>query len=130
MIPAFLLTRQWFDDADGIRLRFWLATDQGPLEVSIHGQRAVCFVRRSDLAAAESALAAVAGVEFRPLELATFDAEPAAAVYFGSQQGLYRGRDRLDLELRRARQLRRLPGRRPGRSAAGRPRHDTTSAHG
>ena len=43
MTPAFLLTRQWADTPDGVRLDFWLSTAKGPMAVSIHGQRVLFF---------------------------------------------------------------------------------------
>ncbi|MCP4386954.1 MAG: hypothetical protein GY802_01550, partial [Gammaproteobacteria bacterium] len=48
MTPAFLLTRQWVDQADGVRLDFWLTSAQGPLQVSIHRQQALFFIRQAD----------------------------------------------------------------------------------
>jgi hypothetical protein len=47
--PAFLLTRQWVDDRDGVRLDFWLSTAAGPMLVSIHQQKALFFIRQSDV---------------------------------------------------------------------------------
>ena len=95
LIPAFLLTRQWFDDADGIRLDFWLTSAAGPLRVSIHGQQGVFFVRRQDAGEAGGLLGDSRAIEIRPVELANFSGEPVSAVYFSSQQQLYRARDRL-----------------------------------
>ncbi|MGD8350990.1 MAG: DNA polymerase II, partial [Gammaproteobacteria bacterium] len=96
MIPAFLLTRQWFDDADGVRLDFWLASADGPLKVSIHGQQALFFIRQADAETAARLLAEQRGVEIKPLELQTFGQDPVSAVYCDSQQQLYRARDRLN----------------------------------
>ncbi len=95
MIPGFLLTRQWADAADGLRLDFWLATAAGPKLVSIHGQQALFFIRQSDAGAVSGALAGMADVDIRPLELKTFGGAPASGVYFRAQQQLYRARDRL-----------------------------------
>ena len=96
MIPAFLLTRQWFDDTDGIRLDFWLASAAGPLKVSIHGQQALFFIRQADAGTAARLLGEQRGVEIRALDLHTFGQDPISAVYFDSQQQLYRARDRLN----------------------------------
>ncbi len=41
---AFLLTRHWRDNTDGIALEFWLASETGPLQVLVSGQEAVFFV--------------------------------------------------------------------------------------
>ncbi len=95
MTPGFLLTRQWVDTADGVRLDFWLATAAGPKAVSIHAQQPLFFIRRPDAAAATAALGEVGGADIRPLELRAFDGTPASGVYFRSQQQLYRARDRL-----------------------------------
>ena len=96
MTPAFLLTRQWFDEPDGVRLDFWLATTQGPLSVSIHRQQALFFIRQADVRAATGLLGSAPGLSIKPLELKTFTDEPVSAVYLSSQQQLYRARDRLE----------------------------------
>jgi len=88
--PGFLLTRQWADDRDGIRLDFWLSTAQGPMSVSIHGQKALFFIRQPDVAGLEQR-----GMTIKPLQLKSFSGDPVSAVYFDSQQQLYRARDRL-----------------------------------
>jgi DNA polymerase-2 len=93
--PAFLLTRQWVDDKDGVRLDFWLKTAQGPLAVSIHGQRPLFFIHREDALKASSLLGEGRGVSIRPLQLRSFDGHEISGVYFDSQQQLYRARDQL-----------------------------------
>jgi len=93
--PGFILTRQWFDDRDGVRLDFWLTTAQGPISVSIHHQQALFFVRQSDVAKVTQLLGGGVGVVVKALDLKTFSQEPVSAVYFASQQQLYRARDLL-----------------------------------
>ncbi|MCP4471780.1 MAG: DNA polymerase II [Gammaproteobacteria bacterium] len=88
--PGFLLTRQWTDDRDGIRLDFWLNTAAGPMSVSIHQQKALFFIRQSDVPGLERR-----GMTIKPLQLKSFCGDPMSAVYFDSQQQLYRMRDRL-----------------------------------
>ena len=95
MTPGFLLTRQWVDDRDGLRLDFWLSTAQGPMSVSIHAQQALFFIRQEDATAANAALAGDPGVSIKSLQLRSFGGDPISAVYFTSQQQLYRARDRL-----------------------------------
>ena len=95
MTPGFLLTRQWQDERDGIRLDFWLTTDQGPLQVSIHRQQAIFFIRQADENTVAELLASARGVSIKPLQLKTFAGDPVSGVYFDSQQQLYRARDRL-----------------------------------
>ena len=95
MTPAFLLTRQWSDDKDGVRLDFWLTAAQGPLMVSIHQQQALFFIRQDDAQMAGTLIGKLRGVSIKPLQLKTFDEQPVSGVYFDSQQQLYRSRDRL-----------------------------------
>ena len=95
MIPAYLLTRQWVDERDGVRLDFWLASDRGPLAVSIHRQQALFFIHQADSDETLKQLQGVRGVSVKPLQLKTFDQKPVSAVYFDSQQQLYRARDKL-----------------------------------
>ena len=95
MTPGFLLTRQWQDEQDGIRLDFWLTTDQGPLQVSIHRQQAIFFIRQVDEKTVAELMASSPGVSIKPLQLQTFAGDPVCGVYFDSQQQLYRARDRL-----------------------------------
>jgi len=90
--PGFLLTRQWADDRDGIRLDLWLSTAAGPMSVSIHQQRALFFIRQSD---ASRLPQGQRGMSVKALELKSFSGDPMSAVYFDSQQQLYRMRDRL-----------------------------------
>ncbi|MDH3629692.1 MAG: DNA polymerase II [Gammaproteobacteria bacterium] len=94
MTPAFLLTRQWSDDKDGVRLDFWLTAAQGPLMVSIHQQQALFFIRQDDAQMADTLIGKLRGVSIKPLQLKTFDEQPVSGVYFDSQQQLYRSRDR------------------------------------
>ena len=72
MTPGFLLTRQWVDDRDGVRLDFWLATAQGPMPVSIHRQQALFFIRQADAATITDLLVSIRGVSIKPLQLLTF----------------------------------------------------------
>ena len=95
MTPGFLLTRQWVDDRDGVRLDFWLSTAEGPLAVSIHRQQPLFFIREFDVAAARQLLGNSRGVSIKPLHLRSFSGDPVSGVYFDSQQQLYRARDRL-----------------------------------
>jgi DNA polymerase-2 len=95
MTPGFLLTRQWMDTGEAVRLDFWLSTAEGPLMVSIHGQQALFFIRQADVPAATKLLANNRGSSIKSLQLKNFDGDAISAVYFTSQQQLYRVRDRL-----------------------------------
>jgi DNA polymerase-2 len=90
--PGFLLTRQWADDRDGLRLDFWLSTPSGPMSVSTHGQKALFFIRQSDVPRLPQGQR---GMTVKALQLKSFSGDPVSAVYFDSQQQLYRMRDRL-----------------------------------
>jgi len=91
--PAFLLTRQWQDTAQGIRLDFWMSTARGPLQVSIHRQQAIFFIRAADVPRAEALINSWSGVSIKSLQLKTFKSDAVSGVYFDSQQQLYRARD-------------------------------------
>ncbi len=95
MISGFLLTRQWTDSDDGLRLLFWVKTDQGPLAISIHSQQSVFFIRQKNQSQAEALLANRRGVSFKSLSLKTFNQDSVSGVYFDSQQQFYRARDQL-----------------------------------
>ncbi|WP_296267864.1 DNA polymerase II [Pseudomonas sp. UBA6562] len=78
---GFLLTRHWYDTAQGTVLEFWLATDQGPRCVRLAPQPSVAFVAESDRAQAQALIAGEAGVELRPLALRDFDQRPVLGLY-------------------------------------------------
>ena len=96
--PGFILTRQWHDERNGVCLDFWISTAEGPVQVCIHRQKALFFIRQADAAQAEQSLSRERGVEIKPLELKTFAGDAISAVYFQSQQQLYRARDQLQLQ--------------------------------
>jgi DNA polymerase-2 len=73
----FLLTRHWRDTPQGTELSFWLATDDGPLQVTLPPQESVAFIpeaqrRRLNVCCrAKTALA--------PLALKDFHRQPVLA---------------------------------------------------
>jgi len=95
MVPGFLLTRHWQDTRQGLRLEFWLKTASGPLQVLLHAQQPVFFIRQCDAAQAMRLLHDWSGVSIKSLALKTFKFELVSGVYFDSQQALYRARDLL-----------------------------------
>ncbi len=95
MTPGFLLTRQWQDTPQGIRLDFWISTEQGPIEVSIHQQQAIFFIDQNDASRVEELLHDIGTTEVKCLALKKFNGSAVAGVYFKSQQQLYRARDLL-----------------------------------
>ena len=95
MIPGFLLTRQWRDTPQGIRLDFWISTQQGVVDVSIHRQKAIFFIETRSTENVRSLIQGSGKIEIKPLELKTFNGQAVSGVYFNSQQQLYRVRDLL-----------------------------------
>ncbi len=81
-LSGVLLTRHWRDAPEGLRLHFWLATERGPAQVRVSGERALCFVPRHYRGIVDRS------VERRPLALADIDGEPVDAVYFAAQRDL------------------------------------------
>jgi DNA polymerase-2 len=65
------------------------------MAVSIHQQRALFFIRLEDEVAVKKLLSNSRDVSVKQLTLKTFSQQAVSAVYFDSQQQLYRARDRL-----------------------------------
>jgi len=95
MIRGFLLTQHSEQGRDGIDLHYWLATEQGPLQLCIANQETVCFYPRRQHAELVKALAGVAGWRSAPVALQSFTGEPVDALYCRRLDALYRVRDRL-----------------------------------
>lgn len=81
-LDAYLLTRHWRDTANGIELSFWAASDQGPVNIVIPSQKAVCFIERN------SELQLPVGVQRKPLDLKLLHAGAVDALYFEQQRQL------------------------------------------
>ena len=92
---GFLLSRNWRDAGDGLELEFWFATEQGPVQSLVRGERSVFFLPCSQLARARELLAAEPAVEFKPVELRDFHLEPVSALYFRSYRQARRSADML-----------------------------------
>lgn len=92
-VPGFLLTRQWREQDDGLLFIYWISTADGPVQVIISGQEAVCFFPTEQQAQAEKILATVNGWRTRPLELKSFFYQNVTALYLRSQRQLQRARD-------------------------------------
>jgi DNA polymerase-2 len=86
VLHAQLLTRQWFDRADGVQLTFWAASERGPVRLSFTKQESVFFIDRS---------AKHQQGRRRELELRHLDGAPVDALYFRSQRALNQERARL-----------------------------------
>lgn len=94
-LNGFILTRQWVESAPGVELIFWMATEQGPLRLSLGAQEAVCFFPSCQQAEVETLLAKHSGWRIAPTQLKNFDFEPISALYFNSQRKLFDCRDKL-----------------------------------
>ncbi|MDH5670938.1 MAG: DNA polymerase II [Myxococcales bacterium] len=86
VLEGFLLTRTWRDTPAGLELELWASTDEGPVRLRIDNQRAVFFLERQ--------VQSQAG-ERQALELTSMLGRPVDALYFKSQRGLVRERERL-----------------------------------
>ncbi|WP_282040813.1 DNA polymerase II [Halomonas alimentaria] len=78
---GFILTRHWQDTAEGIRVWLWLATDEGPLCVTLPVQQAVAFLPAVQRAEAEAVVGSEAGLELRGLEMKDFRHRPVLGLY-------------------------------------------------
>lgn len=83
---GFLLSIDWRDAPEGLELRLWAASEEGPLCATLTRQEAVMFVER--------------GVEARAarraeVSLQTLQGTPVDALYFRTQRALIDERDRL-----------------------------------
>lgn len=110
-VQGFLLTRQWDDVAGSspfrlrqLRLRFWIGTKDGPVQILIDHQPAVFFIAARDEDKAHNVLLRVLGVsahhpsiaptwEIKPLKLQNFDGQRVVGVYFREQRALYKARE-------------------------------------
>ena len=63
---GFLLTRHWRDTPQGTELSFWLATDDGPLQVTLPPQESVAFIPEAQRAQAERLLQGGERAPLRP----------------------------------------------------------------
>ena len=95
LTTGFLLTRHWRDTPTGICLDFWVASEQGPVHVSIPNQQAIFFIRTVDSDPVAALLKRIGAISIKPLNLQSFRFELMSGVYFDSQQKLYRARDLL-----------------------------------
>ena len=81
-----MLSRNWRDTRDGLRLEFWLATQDGPFQVILTGEQAVMFVPR---------VAQTSGYRRREVALKNLAEQAVDALYFPSQRALNDARARL-----------------------------------
>ncbi|PLP13338.1 DNA polymerase II, partial [Klebsiella pneumoniae] len=87
---GFLLTRHWRDTPQGTELSFWLATDDGPLQVTLPPQESVAFIPEAQRAQAERLLQGEKGLRFAPLALKDFHRQPIVGLYCRAHRQLMR----------------------------------------
>ena len=87
-LSGFLLTRHWRDTPKGLDLTFWLHTRDGPVKISVTGQKAVCFIAGEDRLPKE--FHPDFQIERKPLELTELRDRhrPVDGLYFSQQRHL------------------------------------------
>ena len=87
---GFLLTRHWRDTPQGTELTFWLATDDGPLEVTLPPQESVAFIAESQRPQVERLLQGENGHRLAALNLQDFHRQPVFGLYCRAHRQLMR----------------------------------------
>ncbi len=93
-VTGFILTRQWKDSRQGLVLKYWLHTPQGPLLVEQTQQEGIFFIEAQHL---ENALSLTKERlhRTRPLALKSFSQQPVTGFYFTHQRDLRAAANRL-----------------------------------
>ncbi len=81
-LDAYLLTRHWRDTPRGIELSLWATSADGPVNITITGQQAVCFIERD----IEAHLPP--NVTRKAVQLQLLHGNPVDALYFRHQRDL------------------------------------------
>jgi len=84
---GYILTRDYIEDCGNHRLRYAGICDQGPFEILIAKNQPLFFIERDRLLPD-----LFLGVERRQLDLTSFDGKPVDALYFKTQNLLYKAR--------------------------------------
>jgi len=87
---GYILTRECLEDGGQHRLHFIGVGADGPFEIVITNNRPLFFIPRSTVLPK-----GFFHMKRRPVDLAAFDGSPVDAVYFRTQNDLFRARDRL-----------------------------------
>ncbi len=85
-VEMFVLTREWIDRPDGLRLTFWANAADGPVKLVLTKQEAVMFLERQTTSTTGRR---------KPIELRSLRGRPIDASYFSSQRELRRERGRI-----------------------------------
>ena len=97
---GFILTRQVFENRQGMQLCYWLKTDDGPVKLTIDNEKAVFFVHTEQIdLCRELLINAKIGHQIKPLSLKTFTQKNVCGVYFQSLTTFYQARDLLRANL-------------------------------
>ncbi len=86
----FFVTRHWRDTPQGTEVTFWLATDQGPLQVTLPPQESVAFIPESHRPQTERLLRGEKDARLAPLALKDFHRQPVFGLYCRSHRQLMR----------------------------------------
>ncbi|MCU6204641.1 DNA polymerase II, partial [Enterobacter cloacae] len=78
---GFLLTRHWRATPQGTEVAFWLATDNGPLHVTLPPQESVAFIPEHYVEKVKQLLRDENGWRLTPLELKDFHRQPVYGLY-------------------------------------------------
>lgn len=73
---GFILTRHWRDTPQGTEVSFLLATDNGPLQVTLAPQESVAFIPADHVPRAQHILQGEQGFRLTPLALKDFHRQP------------------------------------------------------
>lgn len=87
---GFLLTRHWRDTPQGTEVEFWLATDNGPLQVFLPPQESVAFIPSAQVSQAQRLLAGENQYRLTPLQLKDFHRQPVHGLYCRAHRQLMR----------------------------------------
>ena len=90
MRQGFLLTRHWRDTPQGTEVFFWLATNEGPVKVTLPPQESVAFIPESYHAQTMRLLADERGFRLSPLALRNFQQQPVMGFYCRQHRQLMR----------------------------------------
>lgn len=85
---GFLLTRHWRDTPNGIEVIFWLATEQGPRQLTVPLQRATAFIPQAFTVQAQSLLPSFSGVQLQHSQLKDFQGRQQTILYATQQRTL------------------------------------------
>ena len=92
---GFILTRHWRDTPQGTEVSFWLATDNGPLQVTLAPQESVAFIPADQVPRAQHILQGEQGFRLTPLALKDFHRQPVYGLYCRAHRQLMNYEKRL-----------------------------------